>query len=414
MKAKSVYVFGPGLRKVFSRLIRASCRHALRDKKARSLQLHELFVIMDSLLHDNGTSWEDVLEVLEQDEVYCKMLSELETMEESASPNNARNDCKVCGSPALGFNYYGTVCCNACRAFFKRAIVSGESADCGKLCEEKCRKCRLRNCLQAGMRPELIKNTSRTRVVPTMTSIFTLEDEIWVKGLYAGAVAAVGKFVVHLDSTDTFKCFVEHLYDGKLVANTLYGKPGYEKESLKHIGLYYTGLPEFQRWPKTTALKMLQELIPLTSEISLAQNVKSSFIIVNFFHEMANWLAREGDKQDLLDLLNSKLRNGQPRTLRYEEAYPHVKQECQRKHRARVNKIAHLLDDTISTMLAYMVIINDDNKVGKNRYLKTLNLYWRSQDDASKRIKDVATLASTLKDMRTMRWCNYKCADESE
>jgi len=64
---------------------------------------------MADLAAENGTNLDDIFEVLQEDAIYCRMMKkENRTISESAL-------CKICVSPSIGYSYYGTICCNACK-----------------------------------------------------------------------------------------------------------------------------------------------------------------------------------------------------------------------------------------------------------------------------------------------------------
>jgi len=84
--------------------------------------------------------------------------------------------CSVCEDPATGFNYR-VVSCNACKAFFRRAVLAGKTFECRfstmsdpvdcmsnpqwlKICQH----CRLLKCRQVGMRDEYVHNLRIQRI----------------------------------------------------------------------------------------------------------------------------------------------------------------------------------------------------------------------------------------------------------
>jgi len=145
---------------------------------------------MADFVADNGTSMDDVMEVLQNDEAYRHVVRKEKTFSQDVP-------CKICGSPAIGYSFYGVICCNACKAFFKRAIRARNLSCLGKeVCNNNCRKCRLDKCLQAGMKPEQIRQHNGMKMVPKVSLAFTLEDEIWLRGLWAGASAIAGQHMI--------------------------------------------------------------------------------------------------------------------------------------------------------------------------------------------------------------------------
>jgi hypothetical protein len=66
--------------------------------------------------------------------------------------------CRICDDDATGF-HYGVQTCEGCKVFYKRTTLKNEKFDCffGNACElkrenrKKCKACRYRACLEAGM-----------------------------------------------------------------------------------------------------------------------------------------------------------------------------------------------------------------------------------------------------------------------
>ncbi|CAD5120779.1 DgyrCDS9339 [Dimorphilus gyrociliatus] len=73
-------------------------------------------------------------------------------------------NCRVCSDKATGV-HYGVATCEGCKGFFKRSITKNESYKCyfGEKCvlnpqnRNRCKACRFRRCLQAGMSLEAVK-----------------------------------------------------------------------------------------------------------------------------------------------------------------------------------------------------------------------------------------------------------------
>lgn len=72
--------------------------------------------------------------------------------------------CSVCGSLTTS-NFYGVICCDACRTFFKRHILEYRAKDlvCYQqgfceitLTQRKCTLCRLQKCLLVGMKADVV------------------------------------------------------------------------------------------------------------------------------------------------------------------------------------------------------------------------------------------------------------------
>ncbi|CAG5110957.1 Oidioi.mRNA.OKI2018_I69.chr2.g5303.t1.cds [Oikopleura dioica] len=85
----------------------------------------------------------------------------------------AGEKCSVCGADGTGFNY-GALTCNPCKSFFRRTILENnlsqhcEIADTGKQCDIKLRRfcagCRLRQCLDSGMRANYVRELNMKRM----------------------------------------------------------------------------------------------------------------------------------------------------------------------------------------------------------------------------------------------------------
>ncbi|PAA83010.1 hypothetical protein BOX15_Mlig025213g2 [Macrostomum lignano] len=81
------------------------------------------------------------------------------------SVNNGTNGkvCTICGDKALGYNF-DAISCESCKAFFRRNALKAEIPDCmfSQRCNVTvatrrfCTSCRLKKCLECGMRPELV------------------------------------------------------------------------------------------------------------------------------------------------------------------------------------------------------------------------------------------------------------------
>ncbi|XP_073969906.1 ecdysone receptor isoform X3 [Rhodnius prolixus] len=71
--------------------------------------------------------------------------------------------CLVCGDRASGY-HYNALTCEGCKGFFRRSITKNAVYQCkyGNNCEidmymrRKCQECRLKKCLNVGMRPECV------------------------------------------------------------------------------------------------------------------------------------------------------------------------------------------------------------------------------------------------------------------
>ncbi|VDK29257.1 unnamed protein product [Gongylonema pulchrum] len=69
--------------------------------------------------------------------------------------------CLVCGDKASGY-HYNALTCEGCKGFFRRSVTRkavyhckyGESCDIDMYMRRKCQHCRLKKCMEIGMRPE--------------------------------------------------------------------------------------------------------------------------------------------------------------------------------------------------------------------------------------------------------------------
>lgn len=72
--------------------------------------------------------------------------------------------CPVCGDKVSGY-HYGILTCESCKGFFKRTIQNKKTYSCSHNNEcpmditnrKRCASCRLRKCLDKGMRIELVR-----------------------------------------------------------------------------------------------------------------------------------------------------------------------------------------------------------------------------------------------------------------
>ncbi|XP_022244126.1 ecdysone receptor-like [Limulus polyphemus] len=78
-------------------------------------------------------------------------------------PRQQEELCLVCGDRASGY-HYNALTCEGCKGFFRRSITRNAVYQCkyGNNCEidmymrRKCQECRLKKCLNVGMRPECV------------------------------------------------------------------------------------------------------------------------------------------------------------------------------------------------------------------------------------------------------------------
>ncbi|VDK85750.1 unnamed protein product [Onchocerca ochengi] len=80
--------------------------------------------------------------------------------------------CLVCGDKASGY-HYNALTCEGCKGFFRRSVTRkaiyhckyGESCDIDMYMRRKCQHCRLKKCIEIGMRPERLRADSRVPLV---------------------------------------------------------------------------------------------------------------------------------------------------------------------------------------------------------------------------------------------------------
>eukprot|EP00914_Ancora_sagittata_P028054 GHVO01055072.1.p1 GENE.GHVO01055072.1~~GHVO01055072.1.p1 ORF type:complete len:433 (+),score=61.09 GHVO01055072.1:647-1945(+) len=76
--------------------------------------------------------------------------------------------CLVCGDKALGYNF-NAISCESCKAFFRRNAFKDIRGRCEGKCEvtvesrSYCKKCRLKKCLDVGMKRDLILNDTQRK-----------------------------------------------------------------------------------------------------------------------------------------------------------------------------------------------------------------------------------------------------------
>ncbi|KAK7028175.1 Oxysterols receptor LXR-alpha [Halocaridina rubra] len=86
-------------------------------------------------------------------------------------PRQQEELCLVCGDRASGY-HYNALTCEGCKGFFRRSITKDAVYQCkyGNNCEmdmymrRKCQECRLKKCLNMGMRPECVVPESQCQV----------------------------------------------------------------------------------------------------------------------------------------------------------------------------------------------------------------------------------------------------------
>ncbi|CAD6197347.1 unnamed protein product [Caenorhabditis auriculariae] len=121
----------------------------------------------ESTSSDDG----NVLALLYRDSPHCSAYSE------ASSPNSVLEEaqvdekmkdpkkmcpttCLVCGLAATGY-HYDAATCNGCKAFFRRAVLSGKKMECRGTCsnqKKRCRACRFEKCLAVGMNSQILQS----------------------------------------------------------------------------------------------------------------------------------------------------------------------------------------------------------------------------------------------------------------
>ncbi|KAL1238774.1 Ecdysone receptor [Trichinella spiralis] len=92
-----------------------------------------------------------------------KRSSNYRTHGNGAAGTSPEELCLVCGDKASGY-HYNALTCEGCKGFFRRSITRkalyyckyGGHCDIDMYMRRKCQACRLRKCLDVGMRPELV------------------------------------------------------------------------------------------------------------------------------------------------------------------------------------------------------------------------------------------------------------------
>jgi len=368
---------------------------------------------MEPLVSENGFFIEDVLEVIREDYLNNHVPKEITRRLDSLHEKHIK--CGICHSTTMGFFFYGAIACNACRVFFKRAVLSKKKIVCqGKgSCFHKCRKCRFERCLQAGMQPSLVLKKQKDildNIAPVVDPVFTLEDEIWLQGLWSGTMALTAQCMVSF--LKSFQPLLDQLFHGKANGSMFLADPAFEDHATSHLVDYYIQLPEFQNWPIDKAKQVIEEKMPLANELCLAQMVHSPILVYILVNEFAAWLHREGENKELLNLINNKLSNGDPVTLAYDQIYPNIQPKARSQHQAIVSKLGKWPIDIISCILQHMIVMFSSDKGARNKYMKLFHLYLRTkrtalQSYSDEVLKEMATTPEVLRKMREMRLTNH-------
>uniref|UniRef100_A0A914E7U1 Uncharacterized protein n=1 Tax=Acrobeloides nanus TaxID=290746 RepID=A0A914E7U1_9BILA len=98
--------------------------------------------------------------------------------------------CKVCGDRAVGYNF-GVICCESCKAFFRRNATREQEIICpfsnsceiNRVSRRFCQSCRLRKCLQVGMKRDWLlgegsRSIKRAKINKEATNLDDLEKVI--------------------------------------------------------------------------------------------------------------------------------------------------------------------------------------------------------------------------------------------
>jgi len=316
--------------------------------------------------------------------------------------------CKLCGKSTKGYNYYGAVCCNACRSFFQRAILSSEKFVCerSEATNCNCRKCRFDKCLQAGMKPWLVMNQRKPRSIYKMSPQFTVDDDLNIRRIWSGMMGSCANFLISSYRPNAFDSFLAQTFDRSLKIDTFYSSTAFKDHLVDIYSSFYLSLPEFESQPKLLAYKKMREYMPLVLQLRWAQGVCSSDLRIPIFDEFVKYLSKDENNSKKLEKLRCCMQNSKPRTLQYEEAFPHVPLEKKNEHKALVKMFGESKYlDLVSSTLVIMVILLEDDKISKARYLRLIHLYTQSKTstiDANKFVKDVASYTEKLRKMKNM------------
>ncbi|CAO4387617.1 unnamed protein product [Caenorhabditis nigoni] len=88
--------------------------------------------------------------------------------------------CEVCGKEAY-HNNFGALTCDACKMFFRRAILLGKDYSCNAAegMHVKCCSCRLKKCLQVGMNPQRLAKLKVDRNAKIRELGTTMKELLW-------------------------------------------------------------------------------------------------------------------------------------------------------------------------------------------------------------------------------------------
>uniref|UniRef100_A0A914M2E6 Nuclear receptor domain-containing protein n=1 Tax=Meloidogyne incognita TaxID=6306 RepID=A0A914M2E6_MELIC len=100
-------------------------------------------------------------------------------------------NCRVCGGVASGYIYYGVMCCDGCKHFFRRCIATKDEIKCKSEgnCEimnvpNKCKSCRFDKCILKGMNVEKLKGPHNKSIWDVRSLIEQRIGELALNGKY--------------------------------------------------------------------------------------------------------------------------------------------------------------------------------------------------------------------------------------
>ncbi|CAF4964745.1 unnamed protein product [Rotaria sp. Silwood1] len=96
------------------------------------------------------------------------------------------NECRICSVPAE-YSYFGVISCHACKMFFKRNAITGQTAfvcDFGGQCEinintrHVCSSCRLAKCFKCGMTIDKLQTSRQTKPKGSISVKKQIQDQL--------------------------------------------------------------------------------------------------------------------------------------------------------------------------------------------------------------------------------------------
>jgi len=375
-------------------------------------------------------SLDEVMEVLENDIDY-QIATTAESLfikkEEKENPviplsqeKREKKPCEVCGSPTKGTVFYGAISCNPCRAFFKRACLSTLEIVCfgdrSKKCTQyNCRKCRLDKCVKAGMNPALVyKRFTRVSALNRgPEQLFTLEDEIKLRGIWSTVCAWDGQYILNsLDTSDPHEKISEGIFNLLGLSSELLFHLQNENAYMSYLIPMYSTLPPFKKKPLAHVQKMIKNLLPLSIEMCLAYSIKDPFFLHSFYQEFSQWLKRGELDTDFSHVISkqitSYIQKGPASVLSYEQAFHNIPLKNKKRHMKLLENVVKNLsgNDEITWVIVTMIILTNDDHVQKNYFLKLLYGYvkkYKPYQNGNDLINKMAMLPEKLKELRQMR-----------